>query len=40
MPIGTKVATKTVKRKAKKDAKEAVGLDGDKKRGRKKNKKR
>ena len=40
MPIGTKMATKTVKRKAKKEAKEAIGLDNDKKKEKKGRKKR
>lgn len=40
MPIGTKMATKTVKRKAKKGAKDAIGLDNDKKRDKKGRKKR
>jgi len=31
MPIGTKVATKSVKHKVKNDAKDSVGLDNDKK---------
>lgn len=31
MPIGTKMATKAVKRTVKKEAKDAVGLDNDKK---------
>ena len=35
MPIGARIATKTVKRKAKNEAKDAVGLDKDRKREKK-----